>query len=97
MSTQTIGDLLKPRLSTVQRTYDFCSNCGLFMHGSHDELCRTCERIEDPEMQIWECARCETVRIYGMAVCVDPSSKRLHCHGCGQITEHRFSHVNGRV
>ncbi len=92
------ADLLKARPPFMRLTYDFCSNCGLFMHerSAGAELCHSCERITDEEMQIWECSKCYTSRIYGIGYAYDTTAKQLSCVGCGQIRRHHFSHVNGR-
>jgi len=96
MSTSTIGDLLKA--TSVKIPHDHCSNCGAYLHEHKGqvELCPKCDRISEPEMQIWECFRCETLRIWGTGFPEETSAKRLMCVGCGHISEHHFSHVNGR-
>jgi len=97
MSTFAIGDLLKASPVTFRIPHDHCSNCGAYLHEQKGwvELCPKCNRILEPEMQIWECFRCETARVYGMGFAYDLSAKKLNCIGCGQLTEHHFSHVNG--
>jgi len=99
MSTAIIGDLLKPSSPKMCLLPEHCSNCARHLPREIREaegFCFYCERITECDAQVWECASCETLRLWGFGRPYETSLKQLGCIGCGQVRAHVFAYVARR-
>lgn len=67
-------------------------------YGKEEMVIRDTPTAEDfsDRKQMWCCAGCGHIRVYGLEVpidVIDRSSKQLNCAGCMRVTEHLFSHL----
>lgn len=97
----TFGDLLKPYAPLVALHADHCSNCNRYLPDElfsvEEALCNSCSMITRDDAQIWECSRCEALRMWGFYQPYEKSAKYLGCTGCGEVRKHYFAYVTGAV